>query len=246
MINQLKNIGLTENEAKVYVAMLELGPAPVAEIAKKAGINRPTAYFQLESLKKLGLVSTQNKSGKELAVAESPDQLEILMDKESKLLEQKKSELSGILPGLQTMFSLGDDKPVVRYFEGRDGVLTMQDVFIKSKPKEVLSIVNADAVIDLIPTHPETHTPRRVKLKIKSKMIYTSKKGHFLKSDPKLLRETKHVNPKALPFDCDVAIYGNNVSITAFKGKLSGVIITHEQVANSFRALFHLLWQTVK
>ena len=47
MINQLKNLGLTENEAKVYVAMLELGPAPVAEIAQKAGIKAGDVIVQL-------------------------------------------------------------------------------------------------------------------------------------------------------------------------------------------------------
>jgi len=40
MLNQLKHIGLSENEAKVYLAMLELGPSPVLEIATKAGINK--------------------------------------------------------------------------------------------------------------------------------------------------------------------------------------------------------------
>lgn len=55
MLAQLKHIGLSENEAKVYLAMLELGPSPMLEIAAKAGINRPTAYAQLEALKKGGL-----------------------------------------------------------------------------------------------------------------------------------------------------------------------------------------------
>ena len=246
MINQLKNLGLTENEAKVYLAMLELGPAPVADIAQKAGINRPTAYFQIESLKKAGLASTQNRAGKELALAESPDQLEILMEKETKTLEQKKSELASILPGLKTMFSLGDDKPIVRYFEGRDGVLAAQDIFIKSKAKEILSIVNADAVIDLIPDHPKEYTPRRVKLKIRSKLIYTSKKGPFLKTDPKLYREVKFIEQKLMPFDCEVAIYNDNVVITAYKGKISSLIITHKEISDSFRAIFNLIWKTTK
>ena len=64
MLTQLKHIGLSENEAKVYLAMLELGPSPVLEIAAKAGINRPTAYAQIESLKKMGLVSMQTKGKK--------------------------------------------------------------------------------------------------------------------------------------------------------------------------------------
>jgi len=57
MLTQLKHIGLSNNEAKVYLAMLELGPSPVLDIAAKAAINRPTTYVQIELLKKKGLVS---------------------------------------------------------------------------------------------------------------------------------------------------------------------------------------------
>lgn len=246
MLNQLKNLGLSEYEAKTYLAMLELGPASVQEIASKAGINRPTAYFQIESLKKKGLISTQNKGAKQMFQAESPEQLEFLIDKEAKQIEQKKDELHKILPSLATLYNLADEKPVVRFFEGQEGMVAMQDSFIKSGAKEVFSIVNADALIELMPNHPQEYTPRRVSKKIKSKLIYTSKKGHFLKSDPKLLRESKHIDPKLLPFDCDLAIYGNNVAITAYKGKHSGLIITHPEIAGSFRSIFNLIWNIAK
>jgi amidophosphoribosyltransferase len=57
MIKNLKNLGLSDNEAKVYLSMLELGPSSVLEISAKAGVNRPTTYVQIETLKKMGLVS---------------------------------------------------------------------------------------------------------------------------------------------------------------------------------------------
>jgi sugar-specific transcriptional regulator TrmB len=46
-------------------AMLELGPVPALDIAARAGVNRPTAYFYLEQLKQKGLVSTQINKGKQ-------------------------------------------------------------------------------------------------------------------------------------------------------------------------------------
>src|SRR3989338_1311155 len=105
LVNQLKNLGLSDNEAKVYLAMLELGPATMLEISAKAGINRPTAYVQVEALKKLGLVSTQTKGKKQLFMAESPDQLESIMESKRTELEQKKGELGKILPELLALFN---------------------------------------------------------------------------------------------------------------------------------------------
>ena len=50
-IEIIKDIGLTENEAKIYLANLSIGPATAINIAKEAGIIRTTAYSVIEALK---------------------------------------------------------------------------------------------------------------------------------------------------------------------------------------------------
>ena len=105
MLEQLRHLGLSENEAKVYMAMLELGPSVVVEIARKAGTNRPTTYVQIESLKEKGLVSTQIKGKKQYFIAESPEKLELLIDNELKTVENKKGELKTFLPELLNLFN---------------------------------------------------------------------------------------------------------------------------------------------
>ena len=246
-INILKNLGLTDNEAKVYLAMLELGPSAVLDIAAKAGINRPTTYFQIEALKKMGLVSSQTKGVKQLYVAESPDQLEFILNREGKILEQKKSDLINLLPELKTMYSLAGDKPQVRFFEGLDGLIKMQDEFLKAKPVEILAITSADDVFRVFPKQLENYTPERVKRKIHSRVIYTSSKGDFLKEgNERLLRQTKFVDPKDLPFNADITIFGNAVAIAALKGKLSGTIIEHREISESFKGLFEFAWRLTK
>jgi len=247
MLNELKNIGLSDNEAKVYLAMLELGPAPVLEIAAKAGINRPTAYFQIESLKRHGLVSSQNKGAKQLFMAESPDQLEFVLKRESQVIEQKKAELAKALPQLTTMFNLAGDKPVIRFFEGLDGLIKMQDEFLKVRVKEILAITSADDVFNLFPKHIQSYTPERIKRKIHSRVIYTSSKGDFLKGkDKEMLRQTKFVSPDKMPFHSDINIFGDFVAIAALRGKISGSIIQDKGIADSFRSLFEFTWKMIK
>ena len=243
LLNQLKNIGLSENEAKVYMAMLELGPATMLEISAKAGINRPTAYVQVESLKKFGLVSSQTKGKKQLFIAESPDQLEFVIEKEKKEIEQKQEELQKILPELSHLFSMAGDKPQVRFFEGKEGLMKMQDELIRSKAKEVVSFSSADNILKIFPNHPKALSSRRVKAGIKSRLIYTNSGGAILKNnDSEMLREAKYIPLDKFPFKSDLAIYGNSIGISALEGQAVGVIITHQELANSFRALFELLW----
>src|SRR3989344_3084998 len=105
LVTHLKNIGLGDKAAKVYLAMLELGPASVLEIAAKASVNRPTTYLQIEELKKKGLVSTQKKGKKDLYIAESPDQLEAVVAREKKLFESKSDVIKEALPELLALFS---------------------------------------------------------------------------------------------------------------------------------------------
>ena len=247
MISELKNIGLSDKEAKVYLAMLELGPASVLEIAAKAGINRPTAYVQIESLKKIGLVSSQTKGKKQLFIAESPSQLEHLIERKKKEVSDQQDVLKKIIPELSSIFKLGDQKPLVRYFEGKEGLLRMQEEFLKTKSGEILGVFSADSIYALFPNHKDTYTVRRIKKKILSKVIYTSKKGHILEeTDTESLRVSKYLPPEKMPFTADITIYDNNIAISSLKGKVEGTIITDAEVANSFKALFQLVWNSLK
>ena len=75
LISVVKNIGLNDKEARVYLACLELGSSPVAEIARRARVNRVTAYDVLEKLMKKGMVNTFLKAGTRLYDATDPQMI---------------------------------------------------------------------------------------------------------------------------------------------------------------------------
>ncbi|HAU07799.1 MAG TPA: hypothetical protein DCS06_02385 [Candidatus Yanofskybacteria bacterium] len=242
--SQLKNLGLSENESKVYLAMLELGPATVLEISAKAQMNRPTVYVQIESLKQKGLVSTQTKGKKQIFIAESPDQLSSLLDRESSEINYKKEELSKLLPDLNSLYNSSGTRPQVRFFEGREGLLRMQETFLASGEKMVYAITPLDEVLKVFPSHRSDYSQRRIKQGIRSKLIYSSDQGPILKeSDEAMLRESKFIAPSDMPFTGDLTVYGSSVAITALRGNISGVIIEHPEIANSFKNFFEFLWK---
>ncbi len=57
MIELLLRIGFSENEAKLYIALLDLVEGTVDEIVKIAGVRRPTAYSVMRGLVDKGLVA---------------------------------------------------------------------------------------------------------------------------------------------------------------------------------------------
>ena len=57
MENILEEIGLTQNETKVYLALNELGMSTISPIVQKAQITNSKIYITLDKLIKKGLVS---------------------------------------------------------------------------------------------------------------------------------------------------------------------------------------------
>ena len=247
MLNELKNLGLSENEARVYLAMLELGPSVMVEISRKAGTNRPTTYVQVESLKKKGLVSTQTKGKKQYFIAESPDKLELLIDNELKKVAGKKNELDNLLPELLNLFNTSDQRPHVKFFEGKEGVLALQKEFLKTNDDPICGITSLDNVFEVFPEFENTYIKKRVQKKIHSRTIYTSRKGPILKEfDESSFRESKYIEPDKLPLGVDITILKDKVAIVALKGKISGTLIEQKEVADSFRAIFELVWSKIE
>ena len=77
MIEQeiLQKAGLTENEAKVYLACLELGTTTVLKINRQTGIKRATIYLLLDALQKKGLIKKVPKKSTTLYAAEDPKKI---------------------------------------------------------------------------------------------------------------------------------------------------------------------------
>lgn len=255
MLDELKKIGLSEYEAKVYLALLELGSATAQEIATKSGIKRTTIYVQIEALMKMGLVTsfekeTKNKTAKTFFRAEDPEHLKSLVENEKRQAEEHKNLLNSVLPGLGSLYLSQSQRPRVRFFEGLEGLKTMQDAVLKTKTnkKEIIGISSVDDILTIFPKQADEYIPRRVALEINSKLIYTSTQGHFLKeTDKQMLRESHFVEPSKFPFSVDLNIYGDITAISALRGtKPFGVIIESKEIADSMRAVFNLAWEGTK
>ena len=54
-MQDIQNLGLTEKESKLYMTSLRVGPASMQVLARKAGIDRGTAYHVAQTLGEKGL-----------------------------------------------------------------------------------------------------------------------------------------------------------------------------------------------
>jgi len=135
ILNDLIEFGLTEKEAKTYLALLELETASVNEISKKAHINRSSAYVTLESLKNRGLVGVSDDKVTRQYVASSPDVL--LRSSEQYVQKQQNicKKIESAVPEMKSLYKGIKKKPTVRVFEGKIGIMNAFEDALISRDK---------------------------------------------------------------------------------------------------------------
>ena len=124
--------GLSENEAAIYLAALELGETTVSRLARKAEIKRTTAYLVIDSLKERGLISSLKKESASVFFAEDPRKLH-------EVLEERKQKIDKIMPQLLAFTNLIDKKPEIRYFDGNEGIKEVYRDSLKYQNQEILT-----------------------------------------------------------------------------------------------------------
>lgn len=242
---KVQSLGLSDKEAKVYVAALFLGPASVQKIAEQAEVNRATAYVILDQLGELGLVSQSTEGKKTVFVAEGPETLRRLFDRQIEAVEERRRDLQDLLPELQqTQRSSTGDAPIVRFYRGGEGVAAaVQEMQRKASiGATVYSMINYDEAERVAPGLLKANPTNRLKKKIASKIIYSYRKE--VPSAEKFLRDTKRT---IQPIKADVSLYPESAALFTYAGKNSvGVVIDSQELVGVLRQLFELAWKNQK
>ncbi|MFA5173584.1 MAG: helix-turn-helix domain-containing protein [Candidatus Pacearchaeota archaeon] len=133
-IFNLLKIGLTEGEAKVYLALSELGSTTAGFIVKKSGVSYSNVYDILNRLIDKGVVSFIIKNKTKYFQASSPYNLVDYLDKkETEILEQKQS-LNKILPDLEKLQEIKPHQEA-EIFIGKKGLRTAYEKLLKNSKK---------------------------------------------------------------------------------------------------------------
>lgn len=232
----LKNIGLTEKEAKIYLAGVITGTAPVSTIAQEAKINRVTTYDILEKLKQKGLVSFFTK--KKIKYFTSLDPSTVLEE-----FERKTNDLRSALPKLQRLTGK-TSHPRVRYFEGLEGIKAIYADTLNSQ-SEILNFCNSDEIRKIWPNYDEEYVEKRSTKNIFLRGIAPKDSSGIRvhSQDKKYNREIRLLRPELFDFTNEINIYDDKVSIISFKDELIGMIIESQEISNSQRAIFNICWQ---
>jgi|SRR3989344_3228302 len=238
----LKDIGLSDKEAAIYLALLSFDKALVSDISEKAGIKRPTTYVILETLAKKGLVSESNIGKKTYYIAEPPEKLGLFVERQIHLLEENKKSLDIVVPQLKSIQREQGEKPMVQFFDGKEGVLSSNDdIFSNKLADEPVYMVYSKDLIKNVFTEKEAQSMRekRTSKGIKSKVVYVSS-GEERPSDE--TGDRIKIDGNKYPVKSDLTIYGDKVKIAILGKRLSSISIKSPELAETIKSLIKYIF----
>jgi HTH-type transcriptional regulator, sugar sensing transcriptional regulator len=239
-IDELKNAGLSENEAKVYLSALELGETSVYRLAKKSGVKRTTTYLAVENLKEKGLMSEYHRNNVIICYAENPKKL-------TDMLEDKKKALDKILPELLAFTNLIDKKPKIRFFEGKESYKEVFSDVLKYPDNEMLGTFN-EKFWNYDNYFTEFFIPKRKEKKIWARILFQdnpelrnvarNEKEHFFQS--------KLVPSEKFKVEIEMVVYGNNkVGFVSYDEEIA-IIVESQKIHDTQRSFFEVIWDVLQ
>ena len=243
LISDLEQLGLSEEEARVYLSVLELGGSYVSAIAKKAKVHRVSCYHTLDNLVRKGVISTFTKNNIKYFSVDSP---QILVNQ----MEERFLKAQKILPELLSITNSLAYKPKIQYYEGLQGIKNVFDDTLNAED-EVLGYTNLAKLPSVIPKeYLKDYTQNKIEKGLKTRMLsplskdalhYT--KRYYPKKFDRNLVEIFFVNPEEFMFEYETNIYGNKVSMISLNpDELIGMIIESPVYAKTQRSVFNLAW----
>jgi len=240
LIHTLLNLGLSENEALVYLGALSLGSANATDIARAAGVKRTTVYNVIEMLKHKGLISQEIKGFKEYYIAEHPNRLKIM-------LENKNQELRDSIPAFLGMFNLKGSDSTIKYYEGEEAMkLVYEDILANLKRNDFyLAISDTEKFQNLNEKYFSAFLKKRTNLFVQTRLLL---QDSALARERKKFEKNVHEQIKILPPNTDLVtnmiIIPDRIIIHQLVPPINAIVITNPSVIQMGKQVFEIIWNS--
>ncbi len=240
-IVSLRQIGLTEKEAMVYLALLSLGTGTAYEIAQHCDVKKPTVYVILEDLRKRGLILKVPHAKKALF---SPVDMEEYLRAEKKKIDA----VHKLLPEMRALG--GTPSRNVYFFTGLNGLAQALDYKIESMRGKTFHSYYEDlsegakGVADLYARWDKKALAMNIAFKIVMGKQYSGKHYKDLITLTKTtdLIAIKYLEKDTYPPNVSMEIAKDFVRITNEK-ELQTTIIDDRATADAMRQIFKIVWE---
>ncbi len=231
-INKLQRIGLGQNEIKVYLTLLRIGPSQAGRISKESQINRTTTYDSLERLIERGLVTYMISANKKVFSPVAPERL---LDQ----LKEKEKVVEEILPELNQMFKKSKEKEESNIYKGRKGIKSILNEILNYK--EYAAFGSSGGFLQIMRHDFLAFQKRKRELKIKARVIL-EESARTSESVRGAYTEFKFI-PQEFSSPTTTFVCDDMIAIIVWSETPIATVISSKEIAESYRNYFKMLWK---
>jgi len=243
----LTDAGLTNGEAKVYLALLKIGESTVGPLAKEANVSLSKIYEILQNLIKKGLASSIKKNNKKFFHPADPERIVEYLENKKQSISESQKAINKVIPKLKLQKERINNESEAMLFEGFKGIKTFYESLLKDiKPKETILVVG-------IPEYTARKyegyfldwNKRRSKRGIPIKLIFNEDARDLGKSREKIkFTEVRYLPGNATP--AWILVYARGVATIHLAENPICVLIKDKKAIESYTEFFHSLWKIAK
>lgn len=246
---KMHDIGLSEKETDVYLALLEMGSASAQDLSIKSATNRATTYAMLEALRTRGLVGTVERGGVTIFIADDPFQLMRSLHAEGAALEKKLETARGVIPHLQSLFDMSRERNNVRVFEGAESIRVIQNEIVRSAERRFYTITNITLALRHWPRSADDHREAVYKKGFRGHVIFVYDASEPIPAMPAFAdeHERRYLPMAKFPIEGELSLYnGDTAAFVTLQDTPTAVTITNKTHHDLLMHCFNSLWDAAK
>ncbi len=235
---QLVAVGLTDNEIKVYLYLLEQGMSSPPQVAKGTGIARPNLYGLLRLLKEKGLVAEHKKGTRNTYSSTDPSALVSGLESRTEAMKQ-------LLPDLRALYAAQANKPSIKFFEGVEQV---KEIFYEMlEAKSGLGVASTKQLYDVMGwDFMKFYITEMRKRGIVWRDIITHDSINTSAKTPigilKSMYEARLFSKDVTSLPVDLLIWDDKIALISTEAPVFGTLIKNEAIAKVMRLMFEHTW----
>jgi sugar-specific transcriptional regulator TrmB len=232
----LEDIGLTNAEIKVYLALLELGSSTAGPIIEKSGLQSSVVHLTLPKLLAKGLISVVKEGKRSHYSAADPRTI-------TNLIDEKKAQFEQLLPQLLLKQQMAGERSQVSLFEGIRGIKELLYLLLEAGGKEHHTIGSPIESVMMGDAWWEQYHRKRATKGIYAKLLFNESLRKWGAEARYPKREIRYMREGVEPLT-ETIIRNDKVAIIIWTEKPIGVIIHNKAAAESYDRYFEMLWKS--
>ena len=231
----LEDIGLTNAEIKVYLALLELGSATAGPILEKSGLQNSVLHMTLGRLIEKGFISFVKEGKRNHYQAADPKHI-------IEFIDEKRERFEAILPELLIKGKTAQQKPEIVTFRGIRGIRELLYALLDAGGKEHHTFGSTRKSLMLGDAWWVEYHRKRAAKDIRAQLIFNESLKSW-KAEAKYPKSAIRYTKMGFEPLSETIIRNDKIGIIVWTEKPLGILIHNRIAAASYDQYFEMLWK---